>query len=276
MESKPTAYGHLWGRIYDLCSVLRGDNGCAWDRAQTSESLAPYLVEEVHELLEALALGDRDRLTEEAGDTFYLWVLLLQVLEQEGRLRLEEAVARVEEKLTRRHPHVFAADGAQVEHEAPGRWEQRKREELPREDGILQPLPATMPALIKARRLQERAAAFGFDWDSPEQVVDKIREEINEFVAAHRENPESPNVREEFGDILFAIVNLARHLHQNPEGALARATEKFRRRFNTMAHSVEDAGFRMGEAPMDVLEAHWQAAKPTARGSDAPADRQRE
>ena len=231
-----------------------------------------FLVEEMHEVLEAFALGSRDRLTEETGDALYLWVFFLQVLEAEGRIRLDEAIAQIESKLTRRHPHVFGNVDAETRREALGHWERQKREELPEQGQILRRLPASLPALIKARRLQEKAAAFGFDWEDPDGVIRKVREEIDELAVALKEDPQSPNVREEFGDILFAVVSLARHLHQDPEVTLANATEKFRTRFNTMARMVEEAGHRMGETPLDVLESHWQAVKPGPPTGNPPSD----
>lgn len=178
----------------------------------------------------------------------------------------------IEAKLIRRHPHVFNRPN---EAETPAQdghvlWEQRKRLEPGRGAEILKRLPASLPALARARRLQEKAAAFGFDWGSPEEVVPKIREETGELEDAMRRAPGSPEAVEELGDLLFALVNLARHLGQDPEAVLSMATEKFRTRFNAMARSVETAGHRMGDAPLDLLEAHWQAVKYPASESPPP------
>lgn len=272
MNQNRQSYGDLWERVNDLCSVLRGPHGCAWDKAQSSRALTPYLLEEVHELIEALELGSSEQLSEETGDAIYLWVFFLQALEAEGRIVLEESVSKIEEKLTRRHPHVFGSDTADTGRDARGHWEQQKREEKGSDREILRRLPAALPALAKAHRLQGRAAGFGFDWNSPKDVVEKIREEIDELITAVERDPTSPEVKEELGDLLFAVVNLARHLDQNPEETLAIATEKFRNRFNSMARAVEGAGHKLGETPLDVLESHWQAVKKTPASKTPPSD----
>jgi ATP diphosphatase len=260
--------------LAEVCRLLRKPDGCAWDRAQSPASLAPYLVEEVHEVVEALRLGGREELTDEIGDALYLWVFFLQVVEDSGLATVDEAARAIEAKLIRRHPHVFGAvDRPATEQDGHALWEQRKRLEPGRGNEILKRLPAGLPALARARRLQEKAAAFGFDWGSPEEVVPKIREEVDEMAEAMRIAPGSREVVEELGDLLFALVNLARHLDQDPEAVLSVATEKFRSRFNAMAEAVEATGHRMGDAPLDLLEAHWQAVKKRAIESPPPDPR---
>lgn len=251
----------LGQRLVDICKILQGQDGCAWDRAQTPETLAPFLIEETHEVFDALACGDPAKLREEIGDALYLWVFFLMVLESSGKVSLNEAVKGIEEKLIRRHPHVFGADGAGTPDAALAHWEQRKRLERPKRDDVILASPAGIPALSRARRIQERAAAHGFDWASPADVIPKIHEEVDELDHEVRNSPESPAVREELGDLLFALVNLARHLDQDPEAILIAATEKFRKRFNAMARSVEAEGGDLGEASIDVMEAHWQRIK---------------
>ena len=265
---------HPWSRIERLTRKLRGEGGCDWDRAQTPESLAPYLIEEIHEAIEALHIGKREDLTEEIGDAIYLWVFFLQVLEESARVSVEEAVRGIEEKLIRRHPHVFGAPTdersaaemtppprrAPIEEER-GSWEMRKRSETGSECDVLRPLPPGIPALLKARRLQEKAAGFGFDWREPADVLPKMREELAELQVEIERDPRSPRVREELGDLLFAVVNVARHLGEDPEATLLAATEKFRRRFNAMVRSVEAAGHPLDHASLDLMEEHWQSIK---------------
>jgi MazG family protein len=260
-----------WERVLDLCGVLRGPEGCAWDRSQTPESLAPYLLEETHEVFEALACADPEKLTDEIGDAIYLWVFFLLVLEDAGRVSLPEAARRIEEKLVRRHPHVFGAAEAGTGAEAHGEWEQRKRLEHPDDGEILRPPPPGLPALARARRIQEKAAAFKFDWGRSSDVIAKIREETDELHEEIERDPRSPAVREELGDLLFALVNLARHLDQDPEATLIAATEKFRKRFNEMARSVEAGGNKMGEAPLDLMEAHWERIKSRTDDGTSPS-----
>jgi ATP diphosphatase len=271
---KTTALARACERLAEICRVLREPGGCAWDRAQSPTSLAPYLVEEVHEVVEALTLGQREELADEIGDAIYLWVFFLQVVEETGLASVDDAARAIEAKLIRRHPHVFAsAEPPSTEQDGHSLWEQRKRLEPGRGDEVLKQLPASLPALARARRLQEKAAAFGFDWGSPEEVVPKIREEVGELEEAMRIAPGSREVTEELGDLLFALVNLARHLGQDPEAVLSVATEKFRSRFNAMALSVERAGHRMGDAPLELLEAHWQAIKRAPIESPPPDPR---
>lgn len=260
-------------RISRLCAYLRSADGCAWDRSQTAESLLPYLLEEVHEVAEALAAGGRTELTEEIGDALYLWVFFLQVLEASGRVDLNEAAGGIEAKLERRHPHLFAGSGdGATEPASRGFWEQKKRQEAPAGSELLKPLPSGLPALLRARRLQEKAAAFGFDWQSAREVLPKVREEVDELRLAVEGGLDANAVREELGDLLFAVVNLARHLGEDPEAALSAATEKFRGRFNRMAKTVESAGRRMGEVSLEDLETAWQAEKRRSAMGNPPSD----
>lgn len=268
---KTTPLSLACDRLTRICRRLREPDGCSWDRAQTPASLAPYLVEEIHEVVEALSLDRRMELTDEIGDALYLWVFFLQLVEETGLASVEDATLAIEQKLIRRHPHVFGGEGASATgQDGHGLWEQRKRMEPGREGELLKRLPAGLPALARSRRLQEKAAAFGFDWSRAEDVLPKIREEVDEVAEAIGSGSDAARITEELGDLLFAVVNLARHLGQDPEAALAVATEKFRARFNAMSESVERAGHRMGEAPLDVLEDHWQTVKRKASENPPP------
>lgn len=264
----------IWTRISQLCIHLRSAEGCAWDRAQTPDTLLPYLLEEVHEVAEALAVGSAAELTEEIGDALYLWIFFMQVLESAGRVRLDEAADSVVAKLIRRHPHIFDPEALQGAAPPPrAAWEQRKRLEAPEGSEFLRPLPAGLPALLRARRIQEKAAAFGFDWTDAREVLPKVREEVDELDLAIRKGLDLEAVREELGDLLFAVVNLSRHLGQDPEAALLTATEKFRGRFNRMAQAIEASGRRMGDVPLDDLEAAWQEEKRRSSSGNLPEDR---
>jgi nucleoside triphosphate diphosphatase len=271
----PEATPSPWDRIERVVRKLRGKEGCEWDRAQTPESLAPYLIEEMHETCEALASGSREALVEEIGDAFYLWVFFLEVVQGAGRASVDDAARGIEAKLIRRHPRVFSdSPVASAADATPNRaWEMGKRAEADADRDALLPLPASMPVLLRARRLQEKAAAFGFDWPSTDGVIQKIREEVDELEVEIKRSPESSNAREELGDLLFAVVNIARHLGEDPQASLLHATEKFRKRFNAMVRSVEAAGHRMGDAPLDLMEQHWQSIKARQANENPPADR---
>lgn len=255
-----------WTRLAALYDRLRGPGGCAWDRAQTPETIAPYLLEEVHEVLEALESIDHAHLEEEAGDALFLWHFFLRACEETGKLRIDTSVHAIEQKLVRRHPHVFGSGPDPGGEPTSRHWERIKRAERGAESDPLTPLPTGLPALSRAHRLQEKAAGFGFDWQSARDVVPKIREETEELVDAMEGDATPDHRREELGDLLFAVVNLARHIGCDPEAALAAATEKFRRRFNAMARSMEEAGHRLGDAPLSVMEAHWQRIKRDEQG----------
>lgn len=270
MDSTDAGRQRGFQRLDALLRTLRGPSGCPWDRAQTLPTILPYLLEEVHELYEAVALGDRGHVAEEIGDVWLLLTFALQIGEQEGWFLPAEVAERTEDKLVRRHPHVFQA-AAEKPDASPAGWEQRKRGEAHPGGEFLRRQPAGLPALRRAARLQEKAAAFGFDWQEGADVIPKIHEEIGEVQDLLAAGGASMRLQEEIGDLFFAVVNLARHLGQDPEAALHVATEKFRARFNAMAEAVEQEGYRMGDAPLAVLEAHWQRLKVSPSG---PAFRQ--
>ncbi|MBD3161900.1 MAG: nucleoside triphosphate pyrophosphohydrolase [Candidatus Eisenbacteria bacterium] len=276
MMEQAASFAAAWERIHDLCSVLRGEDGCRWDRAQTVRTLLPFLVEEIHELVEAHQEESRQRLVEEAGDVVYILTFFLQLLEEEQGVAAAEIAGAAEEKLIRRHPHVFEREAAPNAGAPRAAWEIAKREER-EERGeraeVLAKLPASLTALASARRLQEKAAAYSFDWSEPREVVAKIREEIDELSEAVDEEGTDGAVAEELGDLLFAVVNLSRHLGRDPEAALAAANEKFRDRFNRMAASVEASGLRLGEVPLHVLEDHWTRIKSQEPRRTPPVDR---
>jgi len=209
---------------------LSGPDGCPWDKEQTSKSLSPYLVEEAHEIGEALAHGDRAATREELGDLFFLVVFLAVVLEREDGTKPIDLIRGIVAKMIARHPHVF---GERRDLDTQGvlrQWEEGKRRETGRES-LLGRSPERLPALLKAYRVQEKAASVGFDWESVDGVVAKVREEVGEVETAIRSgNPE--RVGEEIGDLLFAAVNLARSTKIDPEAHLGTAIEKFRRRFD--------------------------------------------
>lgn len=263
-------------RIGDLTRRLRADDGCEWDRAQTPESLTPYLIEEMHEALDSLQTGPREKLIEEIGDALYLWIFFLQLLEEGGRISIADAAGALEEKLIRRHPHVFSprpGGGNDTSASAPRNWEIGKLRENREADETILPPPFGIPALLRARRVQEKAAAFGFDWGNATDVLPKVREEIGELETEVSKMGSSAAVQEELGDTIFALVNLARHLDQDPEAALRVATEKFRLRFNAMARSLEAAGHHIGDAPLDLMESHWNAVKNLEANVNRPEDR---
>ena len=246
------------GRVMSLVRDLRVR--CAWDRVQTRETLRPYLVEEVLELDEALGAGDPDAIRDETGDFLLHLAWQLVLAEELGEFTAAELADRVERKMHRRHPHLFALGPAEP-------WERLKRREGRR--GTLSGIPAALPALLMAWRLQERAASVGFDWPDASGPAAKVREELAEVEAAIAGGaPEL--VGEEIGDLLFAVVNLARKAGVHPNGALERANEKFRTRFSAVEALAAERGHSMEDAGLEQLDALWDEVK-RAGGSAASA-----
>jgi MazG family protein len=263
-------------RLLGIMRTLRAPDGCPWDREQTHASLRPYVLEETYEVLDAIDSGDAEQLKEELGDFVFEAIFLAQISEERGDFSFGDAVDAVADKLVRRHPHVFAReaqDPALTSDQVVEKWATLKARERAAAGRDVTPktalsgVPKTLPALLRAYEVSARAAAVGFDWVSPGDVVDKIEEEVaelrTEFAAAAETSPDRRE--EEMGDLLFALANLSRKLGIEPEAALRRATEKFTRRFEAMeAHATRD-GQQLSSLTLDALEGLWKAAKETER-----------
>ena len=256
--------------LLDLVRHLSGPEGCPWDRAQTLRTLSPYAVEEAHEIADAIAEGDRPAIAEEVGDLLFLVTFLAVRLEQEGG-PTPAAVARGNiAKMIARHPHVF---DERKDLDAQGvlrQWEEGKRSEAGHES-LLGKSPAGLPALLRAYRVQEKAASVGFDWSDVHGVIAKLREEVTEVEEAIGGEKDGKakdgKVAEEIGDLLFAVVNLARFVKTDPEAHLRAATEKFRRRFDRVVAMLEAEGRSPETAGLPELDRLWEAAKGEERRS---------
>ena len=247
--------------LIDIVARLRGPGGCPWDAEQTHQSLKRNLLEECYETLEAIDGGHPPELAEELGDILVQVAFHADIAREAGDFDIADVLTAINRKLIRRHPHVFgdaqASDARQVERN----WEQLKAEER-RQSGKPEPsamdsVPAALPALTAAQLIQDRAARFGFDWDDAGGVLDKLVEEIGEF----REAGTPEERADEFGDILFAIVNLARWSDIHAEDALRQANDKFRTRYRKMERLAEQRGLDFAAMPLDDKEALWQEAK---------------
>jgi tetrapyrrole methylase family protein/MazG family protein len=244
--------GQAFARLVELMARLRAADGCPWDRKQTLESLRPYLLEEAYETLEAIESGDPQAHREELGDLLLQVVFQSQITHEESRFDVADVCDGISDKLVRRHPHVFAREEAHDAEGALSTWERQKAAERPdrsRLDGV----PANLPALLRATRVGEKAAAIGFDWPDVEGVRAKVKEEWNELAGASGDA-----VEEELGDLLFALSSLARHLGVDAEAALRRATDKFMRRFRVVEQRLGEATERPS---IEELEAMWEDAK---------------
>ena len=254
--------------LLDLVRHLSGPNGCPWDREQTLRTLSPYIVEEAHEVAEAIAEADGPATSEELGDLLFLALFLAVRHEQEGGAAPAEILRGNIAKMIARHPHVFEAP---KELDAQGvlrQWEERKRREGGEHASLLGKSPKALPALLQAFRAQEKAASVGFDWERVADVVAKLREEVGEVETAIGAGHEE-EVAEEIGDLLFAVVNLARFVKTDPEARLRAATAKFRRRFDRVAEMLRADGRSAEEAGLPELDRLWEAVKREERGETA-------
>ena len=258
------------GRMEDILALirrLRAPDGCPWDRKQTPESLANYLVEEVHELAEAIASGNTEAVCEELGDVIFQVLFMVELYREGGAFDLTAITARNVEKMTRRHPHVFGKRRDMSTDEIRANWHAiKKREKAAGTDGgsLLDSIPKNLPALMRAYRISERAARAGFDWSTIGGVMAKVEEEWQEFKQARQAataggDPHADAV--EFGDILFTLTNVARFARFHPESALAASVNKFERRFRHMESHFGQQGRDIESVDRDELEAAWIRAK---------------
>ncbi|RMF11762.1 MAG: nucleoside triphosphate pyrophosphohydrolase [Alphaproteobacteria bacterium] len=272
-------------RLKRIMERLRDrEHGCPWDVAQTFETIAPYTIEEAFEVAEAIARGDRRDLCEELGDLQLQIVFHARIAEEEESFDLADSLHAINDKMIRRHPHVFAGAARPADAAAQTRhWQELKaRERQQGEKGsktmpesVLDDVPRALPALMRARKLQERAARLGFDWPDIAPVIAKVREELDELEAEMRaveaadggQSSADRRIADELGDLLFAVVNLARHLNVDPEMALAKANLKFIRRFKKVEKQIHESNELMaGAGPsLEQLDRWWEEAKEEER-----------
>jgi tetrapyrrole methylase family protein / MazG family protein len=255
--------GTLFESLLSIMSRLRSEGGCPWDREQTRESLKPYLIEEAYEALDALDSGASDHILEELGDVLFQVVFHAQLAREQGEFTMSDLLARLNEKMVRRHPHVFAGGQVADAAEALSQWERIKRGEGKPGAAVrsaLDGVPASLPALLRAQRLQVKAGRVGFDWPTWREAWSKIGEEMAELEQA-AEVGHTARVREELGDLLFSIVNVARLLGADAEDSLRAAAEKFTRRFREVEAEMSAAGRNVKEATLEELDRTWGAVK---------------
>jgi tetrapyrrole methylase family protein/MazG family protein len=263
----PDSFTHL----VQLMARLRAPDGCPWDRKQTHDSLKPYLIEETYEVLEAIDRQDVESLREELGDLALQILFHAQIGTEAGTFTIDEVLQRLAAKLVRRHPHVFARSDGSGQPGSPEevvtRWEEIKRHErqlagTPEEpDSVLNGVPKTLPALLRAYQVQARASRVGFDWPHSRQGREKVIEKIEEEVRELREALGQARVESEFGDLLFALVNLGRFIKVNPEEALRQATNRFAERFQYIERAAARRGRRLDDMSLDEMDALWEEAK---------------
>jgi MazG family protein len=243
-------------RLRDIVAKLRAPDGCPWDREQTHQTLKAHLLEECHEVIDAIDEGDNAGLQEELGDLLLQVVLHSQMASEEGRFDLDRVADVISDKLVRRHPHVFGPNRLPDSEAVLKQWDVIKRDEKKERKSILDGIPKALPALARAQKLQARAARIGFDWNKAAEALAKVREEVEEIHLAPADI-----VGEEIGDLLFAVVNFARKNRLDAEQALAAANAKFRRRFQSMEQLAQDRGLDLASLSLDEMDRLWNEVK---------------
>ena len=247
-------------KLLDIMSALRSENGCPWDKEQTRESLKPFLIEETYEVLEALDEGDPRKIKEELGDLLFQIVFHCQLAKENGEFDMDDVIKKISDKMIARHPHVFGEAQFETSEEVLKQWEERKREEGKLRESILEGIPKELPSLLRAQRLQARAARVGFDWKRVEDVMEKLDEEIKEFRDALK-SKEQKEIEDELGDVFFVLVNVSRFVGVNPEDALRKTISKFISRFRYIEMKARDTGKRLSDMTLEEMDALWDEAK---------------
>jgi XTP/dITP diphosphohydrolase len=263
IEPKDPKYAEAIARILQIMNDLR--EGCPWDRKQTMESLRHLTIEETFELSDAILQKEPEEIKKELGDIFLHIVFYAKIADEQGNFDLADVIHSLCEKLIRRHPHIYSDTIAEDEQAVKKNWEQIKLAEKGKDGkpkSVLEGVPRSLPALIKAIRIQEKARAAGFDWDQPQQVWEKVKEEIAEFEEqAEQQLHNKEALEEEFGDVLFSLINYARFKNINPETALEKTNRKFIKRFNYIEAQARAHGQNLHEMTLQEMDKYWNEAK---------------
>ncbi|MDZ7361833.1 MAG: nucleoside triphosphate pyrophosphohydrolase [candidate division KSB1 bacterium] len=245
-------------QLVEIMAKLRSPEGCPWDREQTHQSLRPYLLEETYEVLETIDQEKYGELQKELGDLLLQVIFHAQIAGEDGRFTIGDVIAEISGKLIRRHPHVFGDRKVNSAAEQKILWEHLKKAEG--KNSVIDGIPVSLPALQRAQRLQQKAGTIGFEWENIEQVIQKFHSELAELEDARRSG-DGNQIEDEFGDLLFALVNVGRWLDLNAEDALRRACEKFSRRFRYLEERLQTTGEDLNNMPMEKWEVLWDEAK---------------
>jgi MazG family protein len=260
-----TSAGQKFERLVEIMARLRGPDGCPWDREQTFDTIKPYTLEETYEVLDAIDQRDWPELAEELGDLMLQCVFYAQMAAEAGYFQIGDSLDAINEKLVRRHPHVFADALAETPDDVKKRWDEIKAEEKERRNRrpqlLLDGVPRNLPALVEAAQISSKAAGAGFDWENIDQVMAKLDEEVRELDEARTGAGSREDIEHEIGDMLFVIVNIARFLKVDPEQALRKSNAKFRKRFAHVEQSLAGRGKQLAESNLEEMESLWAEAK---------------
>ena len=255
--------------LEELLEIMKNlrepEGGCPWDREQTPATLKPFLVEECYEVLEAIDSGNPGAVREELGDLLFQIVFHARLAEEAGQFTMEDVISQIRDKMIRRHPHVFGDATCQTPSDVVDQWSQLKKQEGKIRDSLLEGIPGALPSLLRAQRLQERAAKVGFDWNRKEDALEQLGAELSEFRGAVLSgNPDA--MEDEFGDILFMMVNTARFVGVNPEDALRRTIGKFIHRFRHIEMAAREQGRPLKDMSLEEMDELWNEAKRNEAG----------
>jgi MazG family protein len=256
--------GQKFDKLVSIMARLRAPGGCPWDREQTFDTIKPYLLEETYEVMEAIDARDWNELADELGDLMLQSVFFAQMASEAGHFGIEDSIDAINNKLVRRHPHIFGDSEAHTAEDVKKRWDEIKLEEKKAKGEapklLLEGIPRSLPALVEAAQISSRAARAGFDWENAEQVLEKLEEELHELAEA-RKQASDEEIEGEIGDLLFVLVNLARFVKVDPEQALRKSNAKFRRRFTHVEQSLQSQGKNFSDSNLKEMEELWQEAK---------------
>jgi len=247
-------------KLVEIMAALRGDNGCPWDREQTRESLKPFLIEETYEVIEAIDEGSPEKIKEELGDLLFQILFHAQIGKERGEFDIDGVIDGITNKMLNRHPHVFGDEKYRTSEEVLKRWQEIKKSEGKQEESLLEGVPSSMPSLLRAHKLQDRAARVGFDWERVGDVIAKLDEEVEEFKEALGKNSVH-EMEEELGDIFFMLVNISRFIGVNPDDALRKTISKFIKRFRHIEITAAERGQVLSEMSLEEMDDLWNEAK---------------
>ncbi len=251
--------------LLTIMERLRGPGGCPWDTEQTTESLVPFVIEEAYEVAGAIDSRNPASIKEELGDLLFQIVFLSHLAAERGEFDIGDVIEGACSKMIRRHPHVFGDKEARTSKEVLSQWEEIKKTEKTGQQGYLSELPEALPALMRAHKVTEKAARVGFDWENMDQVILKVAEELGEFRQALKDG-DAGATEDEFGDLLFALVNLSRFVEVNPEEALRKTIGRFMNRFHYIEKKLEEEGKDLSQTPLEEMERLWNEAKEHLQG----------
>ena len=256
----------LFGELLEIMTKLRSEKGCPWDREQNRISLKPYILEEAYEVAEAIEDGSASKILDELGDLFFQIIFQAKIGQENQEFTITDILANLREKMVRRHPHVFGTITVKDSKEVVSNWEKIKRnvESAGVRKPVLSGVPRSLPTLLRAQRLQEKAATVGFDWKNPEEIIRKIEEETEELRAALKKADRN-EIEEELGDLMFSVINVGRFLKFNTDEALRKTIEKFVFRFQEMENNANQRGISLFSLSIDELETLWQNSKKIQR-----------